>query len=145
MIYGVAKVVLVRQSPEWTVGNHGSLTYTNLKLLSRSAEAAAVLEALREDKWPKLEELKVDVECLPEGFGRNLAEILQGGAGSNLEVIEVSCDSLESLGEVVRVLREGACPKLRWLYVGLKDSDPSSRRRVKGLSSSLKAEPRPNG
>ena len=55
------------------------------------------------------------ISHLPEGFVSNLVDVLEGGAGSNLGTLVVSCDSVGSIFEVGRVLWEGACPKLRSL------------------------------
>ena len=78
---------------------------------------------MRENKWPKLGLLNTKTTSVPEGFSENLAKVLQGGAGSNLEIIEVACDSFYSMQEVGRVLHQGACPKLRYLYIGVKGAD----------------------
>lgn len=95
----------------------GSLTSLPI---TRSAEAIAVLDALRENKWPKLEDLNVNTGWFPEDFNIRIAKALEGGAGSNLGRLEVLCDSVESVREVGRVLCGGACPKLRSLYVCLE-------------------------
>ena len=59
-------------------------------------------------------------DLLPDGFDGNLATVLEGGAGSNLQRIDLRCDSVESMREIGRVLRDGACPKLQSLCVDLK-------------------------
>ena len=104
--------------------------------ITRSAEATAVLDALRENKWPKLEELSMPA-CVPEGFNSNLGTTLQRGAGSNLRCIEVSYDSLESMHDFARVLCEGACPKLQSVYLGQITEDASSVHHIDELTTSL--------
>ena len=95
----------------------GSLTSQST---TRSAEATTVLDALRDNRWPSLEKLNAKTDCLPDGFDGNLSTVLEGGAGSNLRRIDLRCDSVESMREVGRVLRDGACPKLQSLIVYLK-------------------------
>ena len=76
---------------------------------------------------------------LPEGFDSDLAEALEGGAGSNLGTLEMFCESVESVLEVGRVLSEGACPKLRYLFVGHKAAySDLSVRGVKEFKTVLK-------
>ena len=117
-------------------GVSGSLTYQST---TRSDEAMDVLDALRDNKWPKLEKLDVSSgEHLPEGFVSNLAEVLQKGGGSNLREIEVFCDSVERLLELGQVLLEGACPKLQILRLALRESGASSvRHHIDELQSRL--------
>ena len=60
-----------------------------------------------------------------EGFSSDLANVLHGGAGSNLREINVYCDSIDNFREIGLVLREGACPKLEEAFAGLKGKDPT--------------------
>ena len=83
----------------------------------------AIFDALREEKWPKLEKLKIEGhnivnnECV-----FRLAGILEGGGGGNLRSLEVyGVPDDESVHVLGRVLHEGACPKLRSLYVHLRE------------------------
>ena len=111
-----------------------SLTFRSI---TRSDEATALLDALRDNKWPKLEKLNVNSSHLPEGFVSNLANIVQGGACSSVTKIEVFCDSRERGLELGQVLLEGACPKLEMLCLALKESGASSARYIDGLKSRL--------
>ena len=76
---------------------------------------------MRDNKWPNLETLAITNDHLPEGFDSKLAEVLEGGAGSNLGEIKVSCDSFDTFRGLVHVLLEGACPKLQSLSITLKN------------------------
>ena len=77
------------------------------------------------------------VGCIPEGFTSNLAEVLEGGGGSNLGEIELFCNSVEDEREFARVLCEGACPKLYYLYVYVVARGDSCRRYISELRTLL--------
>ena len=51
------------------------------QFITRSAEATVVLDAVRENRWPKLELLDTDTDFLPEEYSSNLAPVLEGGGG----------------------------------------------------------------
>ena len=78
---------------------------------------AAIFNALREAKWPKLENLLIGGPNMPDEWVFQLAGILEGGAGGNLRSLRLYCPPDESLRELGRVLRDGACPKLRSLRI----------------------------
>lgn len=80
----------------------------------------ALLEALREGAWPKLEKLSCNRNGLGDGIvGEGLAEVVEGGVGSWLKSLDVQwCDMTEAGGErLCLALRRGALPRLEHLMV----------------------------
>ena len=84
-----------------------------LSLRGTDEEARKALwSALREEKWPKLHSFSI---WSSDEAVRELAVLLEQGAGANLQDMGVAGGSMAGLVELVRILREGACPKLRRL------------------------------
>ena len=69
------------------------------------------MDALRDNKWPKLSEGLANARML-----HAVIEVLEEGAGASVIELKVS-GNVASLNELGRVLQEGACPMLTALMV----------------------------
>ena len=90
----------------------------------------ALLAALRDGQWPKLETLQILRYEADEGLLYELASVLEEGGGVNLKDLDIDCASVESMrSRLGCVLHAGACPKLKSLNVTVPDEFGFKERR----------------